>query len=75
MHIAADIDKLKVKLKVKRGQLERAVEMMESEFVECIRLAEDKDDMAYVHKGLGLKRKSTETKDNMKVVKNEIKET
>ena len=49
--------------------------MMESEFVECIRLAEDKDDMAYVHKGLGLKRKSTETKDNMKVVKNEIKET
>ena len=50
-------------------------EMMESEFGECIRLAEDKDDMAYVHKGLGLKRKSTETKDNMKVVKNEIKET
>ena len=75
MHIAADIDKLKVKRKVERGQLEGAVEMMESEFVECIRLAEDKDDMAYVHKGLGLKRKSTETKDNMKVVKNEIKET
>ena len=42
MHIAADIDKLQVK----QGQLERAMEMMESEFVECIRLAENKDDMA-----------------------------
>ena len=62
MHIAADIDKLK------RGQLERSVEMMEIEFVECIKLAEDKDDMAYVHKGIGLKRKSIETKDSMKVV-------
>ena len=68
MHIAADIDKLKVK----RGQLERAVEMMEREFVECIRLADDKDDMAYVHKGLGLKRKSTETKDSIEVVEKEI---
>ena len=62
MHIAADIDKLK------RGQLERSVEMMEIEFVECIKLAEDKDDMAYVDKGIGLKRKSIETKDSMKVV-------
>ena len=29
-------------LKVKQGQLERVVEMMNSEFIECIRLAEDK---------------------------------
>ena len=70
MHIVEDIDKLKVK----QGQLERAMEMMESEFVECIRLAEDKDDMAYVHTRLGLKRKSTETKDSMKVVEKEIQE-
>ena len=48
------------KLKLKRG--------------ECIRLAEDKDDMAYVHKGLVLRRKSTETKDSMKVVEKEIQE-
>ena len=64
MDIAADIDELQVK----QRQPERAVEMIESEFVVCIRLAEDKDDMAYVHKALGLKRKSTETKDSMKVV-------
>ena len=70
MHIVEDIDKLKVK----QGQLERAMEMMESEFVECIRLAEDKDDMAYVHTRLGLKRKSTETKGSMKVVEKEIQE-
>ena len=48
--------------------------MMESEFVECIRLAKDKDDIVYLHKGLGLKRKSTETKDSMKVVEKEIQE-
>ena len=48
--------------------------MMEGEFVECIRLAEDQDDMAYVHKELELKRKSTETKDSMKVVEKEIRE-
>ena len=47
-HIATDIDNLKVK----QGQLERAREMMESEFVDCIRLAEGKDDIVYVHKGL-----------------------
>ena len=47
-HIATDIDNLKVK----QGQLERAREMMESESVDCIRLAEGKDDMVYVHKGL-----------------------
>ena len=49
-------------------------EMMESKFGECIRLAEDKDDMAYVHKGLGLKKNSTETKGSMKIVKKEIQE-
>ena len=50
------------------------MEMMESEFVECIRLAEDKDNMTYVHKEFGLKRKNTETKDGMKVVEKEIQE-
>ena len=54
VHIVADIGKLKVK----RGQLERAVEMLESELAECIRLAEDKADMAYVHKWLGQKLKN-----------------
>ena len=48
MHIAADIDKFKVK----QGQLERAVEMIKSEFVECIRLAEDKEDMLMFIKDL-----------------------
>ena len=69
-HIATDIDNLKVK----QGQLERAREMMESEFVECIRLAEGKDDMVYVHKGPWLKITSTKTKNSMKVVEKEIQE-
>ena len=67
VHIVADIDKLKVK----QGQLERAVEMIESELAECIRLAEDKVDMAYVHKGLGQKLKKM---DSMKVVEKEIQQ-
>ena len=48
--------------------------MMESEFVEWNRLAEDKDDIANVHKGLGIKRKSTEAKGSMKVVERKIQE-
>ena len=48
--------------------------MMEREFVEWIRLAEDKDDIANVQKGLGLKRKSTEAKGSMKVVERKIQE-
>ena len=70
MHIVEDIDKLKMK----QGWLERAMEMMDSEFVECIRLAEDRDDMAYVHNGLVLKRKSTDTNNSMEVVEKEIQE-
>ena len=46
IHIATDTGKLKVKW----GQLERVVEMMESELPECIRLAGDKYNMAYLHK-------------------------
>ena len=67
VHIVAGIDKLKVK----RGQLERAVEMLESELAECIRLAEDKADMAYVHKWLGQKLKKWTA---LKVVEKEIQE-
>ena len=68
MHMEADIDNLRVQ----RWQLERAVDMMEEEFVECIRLAEEKNDLSFVYKGNGLKRKSSEIKDTMKVIDKEL---
>ena len=68
MHMEAEIDKLTVH----RRQLEKTVDMMEEEFVECIRLAEEKNDLSFVYKGNGLKRKSTEIKDTMTVIDKEL---
>ena len=64
MHMEADIDKLRVQ----RRQLEKTLDMMEEEFVECIWLAEEKNDLSFVYKGNWLKRKSSEIKDTMKVI-------
>ena len=68
MHMEADIDKLRVQ----RRQLEKTVDMMEEKFVECIRLAEEENDFSFVSKGNGLKRKSSEIKDTMKVIDKEL---
>ena len=64
MHMEAYIDKLRVQ--------RRTVDMMEEEFVECIRLAEEKNDLSFVYKGNGLKRKSSKIKDTMKVIDKEL---
>ena len=40
--------------------------MLESELAECIRLAEDKADMAYVHKWLGQKLKNGQHESSWK---------
>ena len=42
--------------------LKKAISIMESEFVECIKQAEHKNNIALVIKGNGLIRKSEETK-------------
>ena len=63
-----DIDKLRVQ----RRQLEKTVDMMEGEFVECVRLAEEKNDLSFVYKGNGLKRKSSKVKGTMKVIDKEL---
>ena len=68
MHMEADIDKLRAQ----RRQLEKTVDMMEEEFVECIRLAEERNDLSFSYKGNGLKRKSSEIKDTMKVIDKEL---
>ena len=57
MHMEAEIDKLRVQ----RRQLEKTADIMEEEFVECVRLAEEKNYLSFVYKGNGLKRKSSIT--------------
>ena len=56
LHIAADIEKLRVTQK----QKQKVVEMMEKEVIECMEKAEQNNDtcMSYVIKSNGLKRKS-----------------
>ena len=61
LHIPNDIEKLKLLIK----QREKAVKMMDDEFVECARLAEEKNDMSFVFQGNGLKRKSDKTKEEI----------
>ena len=60
-HINSDIDKIKTRI----NQMTKAVEMMEREFVDCVKMAEEKKDISYVIKGNGLKRKSDQTKDSI----------
>ena len=50
-HINSDIDKMKTQI----NQMTKAVEMMEREFVDCVKMAEEKKDISYVIKGNGLK--------------------
>ena len=70
MHIASDIEKLQQKIKI----AEKAVTMMEVEVSECMELAEKKSDLSFVKKGNGLKRKSTETKQEIELLGKQIEE-
>ena len=58
LQISDDIEKLKTSSKADR-------EMMVDEFVECARLAEEKNDISFVIKGNRLKRKSDKTKEDI----------
>jgi len=53
LQISSDIEKLNAHCKT----LERTVEMMNTEFVDCIKLAEEKDVMSLVKKGNALNAK------------------
>ena len=46
--------------------------MMESEFVDCITMAEKKDDMSYVIKGNALKCKSEKRSEELKLSEKEL---
>ena len=67
-HINSDIDKIKTQI----NQMMKAVEMMKREFVDFVKMAEEKKDISYVIKGNGLKRKSDQTKDSITALEKEI---
>ena len=47
--------------------------MLDTDFIQCIKNAEEKDDMSLVKKGNALKRKSEETKSEIDVLLNKVK--
>ena len=48
--------------------LQKAIDVMKKEFVECMYQAEAKNDMSLVIKGNGLKRKCEESRSELKVL-------
>ena len=64
VHLSTDISKIKVKY----DQFKKAISMMESEFIDCITMAEKKNYMSYVIKGNALKRKSETTSEELKLL-------
>ena len=63
VHLSTDIHKIKVKC----DQFKKA-SMIESEFVDCITMAEKKNDMSYVIKGKTFKHKSEKNKWRVEAV-------
>ena len=70
MLISKNIEQVKEKC----NSLKKAISIMESEFVECIKQAELKNNMALVIKCNGLKRKSEETKQDLSTIKKQLSE-
>ena len=65
MYITTDIDKIKLKCK----QLEK---VMDDEFIECMKLAEQKSELSYVIIGNGLKRKCDQTRGDRQLLEKEM---
>ena len=68
VHLSTDINKIKVKC----DQFKKAISMMESEFVDCITMAEKKNNMSYAIKGNALKRKSEKTSEELKLLEKKL---
>ena len=47
--------------------------MLDTDFIRCIKSVQEKDDISLVKKGNALKRKSEETKSEVDILLNEVK--
>ena len=70
LQISSDIESL---CSSKCSTLERTIKILDTDFIQCIKSAEEKDDMSLVKKGNALKRKSEETKSELDILLNEVK--
>ena len=52
--------------------MKKAIDVMDKEFVDCARFAEEKNDMSLLIKGNGLKRKSEKTKEEIASIEEDI---
>ena len=69
VQISSDIENLCTK----RSILKQTIKMLDTDFIQCIKSKEEKDDMSLVKKGNALKRKSEETNLKLDILLNEIK--
>ena len=69
LQISSDIQNLCSK----SSTFERTIKMLDTDFIRCIKSAEEKDDTSLVEKGNSLKRKSEETKSELDILLNEVK--
>ena len=69
LQISSDIENLCSKC----STLERTIKMLDTDFIRCIKSAEEKDDTSLVEKGNALMRKSEETKSELDILLNEVK--
>ena len=66
--ISSDIDVLSLKC----TQMKAAMKMMNDEFVECFKLAEEKNDMSFVIKGNRRKRESEDMQKELSIIEDQI---
>ena len=64
VHLMQDLNNVKGK----KVTLENTIKSPFDEIMECMRLAREKDDVAYVHRGNALKRKSDELKEELNIL-------
>ena len=67
-HITSDIENLKQKLKTNQ----KAVSMMENEYMQCMELVEKRRNLTFAVKGNGLKRKCDQVKEEMKTIEQDV---
>ena len=67
LQISSDIKNLRTKC------TKRTIKMLDTDFIKCIKSAQEKDDMNLVKKENALKRKSEETNLELDVLLNEVK--
>ena len=59
-------------MRTKEKNLAKAIELMEIEYYQCMELGEEKDDMSFVIKRNGIKRKSEESKKEIEALEKQI---